>query len=91
MKMREYEQKEVVKMEKVLKTIKCDTCKKDINETDHDFYYEVFTSHSLWGNDSIDSLDEFDFCSWECLTVHQGRYFAHADDTYEYRIEQVGK
>lgn len=89
--MKEYEKIEVVKVEKVLKTIKCDTCKADINKTDLDYYYEVDTSHSCWGNDSVDSYEEFDFCRWECLTTHQGNYFAFADETYQYRIEVVVK
>lgn len=89
--MREYDQKEVVKVKKVLKAIKCDTCKTNIMKTSSDFYYEVETSHSLWGNDSIESHEEFDFCSWECLTIHQGRYFAMADTTYTYCIELADK
>lgn len=89
--MKEYEKKEVVKIEKVLKAIKCDECKKDIQETDFDFYYEATTSHSLWGNDSIDSIEHLDFCSWECLTNNLGRYYTLADNSYRYEIEQVSK
>jgi hypothetical protein len=89
--MKEFEKKEVIKIQKVLKSVKCDTCKCDINGTDLDHFYEVETSHSLWGNDSIESHKEFEFCSWECLTNHQGNYFAFADDTYEYHIVKESK
>jgi hypothetical protein len=88
---KEFEFIEVSKKEKVIKKIKCDTCDTDINETDLDHYYEVETSHALWGNDSIENNEEFEFCSWECLTNHQGKYFAHADDTYEYHIVRENK
>lgn len=89
--MKKYRVEEVIKKQEVLEGITCDSCKADIAATDIDFYYEVDTSRSLWGHNSIDSYEEFDLCCWECLTVHQGKYFAHADGTYSYRIEQVDK
>ena len=80
-----------MKIEKILKTIQCDECNKDINETDIDHYYEVHTSHSCWGNDSIDSHEDLDFCCWKCLTNNLGKYFADADNSYRYEIERVDK
>jgi hypothetical protein len=89
--MRVYEEKEVVKKEKVLKTIKCDTCKNDINEMSTDHYYTVVTSHGLWGNDSCDSYESMEFCGYECLVRNMAYYFSDADDTYSYDIEREDK
>lgn len=89
--MKKYEYKEVVKEEKVLKEIICDECERSMSETEHDFYYEVTTSHGLWGNDSIESFEYLDFCSWQCLTNNQGKYFADARYSCRYEIELVEK
>ena len=64
-------------------TIKCDCCNKEIFDKDHfeqglydknihglydKFkFYTVTTGHNDWGSDSIDSVQEFDLCSDECL------------------------
>lgn len=56
----------------------CDCCKKVIFDKDNidEFikgrynkikYYEVSTGHNDWGNDSIDSFENYDLCSDECL------------------------
>ena len=89
--MKEYDNKEVTKLEKVLKSVKCDCCQVDITKTEIDFYYEVNTSHSRWGNDSIESFEYLDFCSWECLSKNTAKYFTHAENSHRYEIEQVGK
>lgn len=89
--MKVYSEKEVTKKEKILKTIKCDTCKTDINKLDTTYYYTVTTHHGQWGNDSIDSFEHLDFCSYQCLLENMNEYFSDAGDTYEYEIEKVRK
>lgn len=86
--MKIYEKKQVVKQEDVLKTIVCDECKKDIKELDTDHYYSVSTHHSRWGNDSVDSWEYLDLCSYKCLSENMQKYFAKADATYSYDIER---
>jgi hypothetical protein len=89
--MKEYEIKEVVKKQEVLKKITCDNCDKDITETEMDYFYEVSTSHHKWGNDSIESFKEYDFCSYNCMLEHLFDYFKNAQETYKYEIEIVRK
>ena len=48
--------------------ITCDICGKVIADANHeDYFYEVVTGHHDWGNDSVDSVKQFDICSDECL------------------------
>jgi hypothetical protein len=89
--MKVYTENEVTKKVEVLKTIKCDSCERDINELDTAFYYEVTTHHNLWGNDSIDSFEHLEFCSYDCLLKDMSRYFSDADVTYAYEIERNNK
>lgn len=89
--MKIYDKKEVVKQEEVLKTIVCDECKKDINKLDTDHFYSVSTHHSRWGNDSVDSYEYLDFCSYKCLSANMERYFVDAGDTDSYDIEREDK
>lgn len=68
--MRITEEKEVVKksLEKVTTGRRCDFCNKEILPVDgkkYNYFY-ITTSHSDWGNDSIDSIEYFDACSVEC-------------------------
>jgi len=64
--------------------ISCDACQKVILGA----YIEVTTSHSDWGNDSIDSIENFDFCSVECMSPHMVDYFKTARGSEEYNIER---
>ena len=50
----------------------CDACGKHIDITKqkrNDTYYSVLSGHREWGNDSVDSIEELDACSDECLIV----------------------
>lgn len=89
--MRIYSNREVKKIEEVLMEIKCDECKADINSPSINHYYEVTTSHSRWGNDSVDSIKHYDFCSFNCVIKHMTKYFENDRDTDDYEIERIDK
>lgn len=68
--MRRTEEKEVIRkeIEEVTTGRFCDFCNKEIlpvNGKRYDYFY-ITTSHSDWGNDSVDSYEHFDACSVEC-------------------------
>ena len=77
----EYEEKEVKRIERVQSKIVCDGCKKEINPKQG--YFHVSTSHNDWGNDSIDSLEQYDFCSPDCLYEFARPYI---QDSYNQRF-----
>lgn len=85
--MKEYEEKAVPVIKSVLVKITCDICDKEISEEDN--YYEVVTSHSDWGNDSHESLEEFDICSEECLKKQFDEYLDFKSNTKNIKIEKV--
>jgi hypothetical protein len=45
----------------------CDICGAETDK--HYVFAEVEHQHDQWGNDSIDSLEEFDICSVECFEI----------------------
>ena len=48
----------------------CDACKKTIDITKQDgTYYNIWSGHNDWGNDSPDSIDDLDACCDECLNT----------------------
>lgn len=49
---------------------RCDICGKEITGP----YFEVMTSHSEWGNDSIESIRLIDCCDSTCLHHAVDRY-----------------
>lgn len=49
---------------------RCDICGKEITGP----YFEVMSSHSEWGNDSIDSIRIIDCCGSACLHHTVDRY-----------------
>lgn len=55
----------VVKAERI-----CDECGKVISDS----YFEVDEHHNDWGNDSIESHEQHDYCGLECLTKAFNRY-----------------
>lgn len=84
-----YEKREHIKIEKVIIDVNCDNCEKPIikdRKPVHDTHFQVTTSHHRWGNDSIDSLEHYDFCSIACLTDHMNEYYEDGSDTDEYDI-----
>lgn len=60
---KEFEERTVTRKVCVKKTTICDVCGKKITGG----YYDVTTSHSDWGRDSVDSLEYNDVCSEKCL------------------------
>lgn len=64
---KEYEVKTHTVTERVCvkQTIHCDVCDGVID--DNAAYWELTTGHHDWGNDSIESIKDFDICSEECL------------------------
>lgn len=77
--MKKYEEKEIVKIDRVLTKVVCDTCKKEIEA--NKFYYQVTTGHNDWGNDSLESIENKDICSDECLTEEFKKYIELESDT----------
>lgn len=58
---------------RVLTSIRCDVCNKEDSELMKGWEFDVpdgwhsfASSHSDWGNDSIESFDEHDVCSGSC-------------------------
>lgn len=65
--------------------IRCDRCGDDIKESE--VYYNVVTHHNDWGNDSIDSYENFDLCN-DCYLSFIGEYFKEAIGTEELNISR---
>ena len=61
----------------------CDVCKKTIAEIGGKgrHFYELTTGHHEWGNDSVDSIEQFEICSDECLRVKFEEYLKDRYDT----------
>jgi len=96
--MNKYKIKEVTHKEKVVIGTICDECEKEIlNEQDFQdrlrkrmsHYFEVSTHHNDWGNDSIDSYEDYDICSEKCLLEFLRKYFDGKDCSYCCDIKQV--
>lgn len=73
----------------------CDVCKKEIKQRESnsvkgdyvtESFYKVTTSHSDWGNDSVDSVESKDICSDECLKVLFEEYLDSGSDTKEIKV-----
>lgn len=80
--------------DETLRSVICDNCKKEIEIKHSSYrtggvYYEVTTHHNDWGNDSRESFEYFDFCSYECLAKHQEQYFKNARGSEQYEIERI--
>lgn len=75
--------------EKVLvgKTLYCDICKKEIKKGRE--YWEVTTGHHDWGNDSFESIEDFDVCSDVCLMMKFGEYIDRSKDGYNTEYIEV--
>ena len=63
----EYETKTHIVTEQVLikSTRYCDVCGNKIDDDMN--YWDLQTGHNDWGNDSVDSIENFDICSERCL------------------------
>ena len=86
--MKLYTEKQVLIKKYVLEKIKCDICKKDIED---ETYYEVTTSHNEWGNDSWESLHTADICSDKCLSKMFNEYLELNSDTKKIEVEKVNR
>lgn len=84
-----YEPQTVVQNVKVLETCTCDVCGKKIfifrpnHSPRYAQYYYVTTGHHDWGNDSVDSMNNYEACSPECVNELVNLYYkrSHAGDT----------
>ena len=52
---------QVIEEKVVEEIVTCDSCGK---QTEH--YIEAVTGHNDWGNDSCESEERHQFCSWNC-------------------------
>ena len=77
--------KEIVKENRKLEYIRCDKCKKKIN--DDMLFYDVTTHHHDWGNDSIDSYVRMQICP-DCIIKFTQQYLERAKGTEEIEIER---
>lgn len=75
----------------------CDICEKEIKQRESRFvkgdyiteeFYRVTTSHSDWGNDSVDSVKCIDVCSDECLKIVFDKYLESDSDTKKIQVEK---
>jgi hypothetical protein len=78
-----------------LSSLICDGCEKPITGkriNDHTIegvpYFNVTTGHHDWGMSSSETREEHQFCSMDCVTKHQWRYFAKATGSEYYEIER---
>lgn len=75
----------VKRCEKITVAIKCDICNKIIadSNTGGNWYFSVMTGHHEWGNDSIDSIENKEFCSKECLQKAFNKYINEDIEYYD--------
>ena len=81
---KKYINKKVEVNKRVLDGVICDTCNKEIKEG---LYFEVTTGHHRWGNDSVESIEEFDYCSKDCLDVAYDEYYEKMFETCYFNID----
>lgn len=58
-----------------LEYIRCDGCHEKIKEKER--FWRVTTSHHSWGNDSVDSIENYDICN-KCIADFSKHYFDNA-------------
>lgn len=63
----------------------CDVCKKEINNN----YWEVVTGHNDWGRDSVDSIENYEVCSTECLDELFREYKERSNKRYNTEYFEV--
>lgn len=89
---REYEVKTHTVTERVCvkQTRHCDVCNGVID--DNDAYWELTTGHHDWGNDSVDSIENFDVCSEVCLRQKFDEYVRESgEDDYNTMYFEVSR
>ena len=82
----EKETRQVNKTVKIFKCLKCDICGKEFTGP----YWIANTHHDDWGNDSVDSYENFDLCSEKCVEVMFQKYMKDCkhSDTHYLSLEQ---
>lgn len=72
-------------------TTYCDICKKEIDTKSG--YWEVITGHHDWGDDSWESIQQFDVCSANCLIDKFNEYIKVSEknnfNTQYFEVERV--
>lgn len=84
MKITERKEVTVTQIENVLIGRKCDFCGKDIlvdPRIQCHNYFRITTHHSDWGNDSIESYQDYDACSADCAIQCAERYLKAAEQS----------
>jgi len=81
----EYNEMPVTKIKKNCINITCNICNKQIPNGSK--YYSVNTSHCDWGNDSMDSYNDFEICSNDCLNKKFNEYLEDKSVTKKISIE----
>ena len=90
---REYEVKTHTVTERVCvkETMHCDVCNGIIDNNAE--YWELTTGHYDWGNDSVDSIENFDVCSEDCLRKKFDEYVKESGkngwNTMYFRVERA--
>ncbi len=85
------EKKKVTKyLERIIKT-KCDVCKREIPnfepcKREKSRFFRVITGHHDWGNDSCDSIKEYEICP-DCIQDFVEKYIKKVDGTDYIDIE----
>ena len=90
--MKSIKEVEKIIVKKEVDKVFCDVCGKEINT--NEIYFNVKTHHRDWGNDSIDSYEDYEICSYKCLLEHQKEWLEEYknSNTACYEIEkEIGK
>jgi hypothetical protein len=87
-----YEEKTVKRTEDVAVSYECDMCGKIV---DSEYLPEGWIlmehSHRAWGNDSCESVEERQICSFKCMRetmIHSRKVYGHKYG-YELKISEI--
>jgi hypothetical protein len=58
-----------MKPQEVTYATRCDVCGKTGDGYEPDGWHNFSSHHSDWGNDSVESWEKWDVCSWACYLV----------------------
>lgn len=68
---------------RVVVGVTCDGCQKRVDGSNPEGWYSFWSAHNDWGNDSIDSDEDWDACSWACYLAVVARVVnEYGDDRY---------
>lgn len=80
-----YEKKEHTIIKETPVKVICDICWKEVDPNN---WFRITTSHHDWGNDSIDSYEQFDACSHKCAISFVNDYLREAYEN-EYNTKDI--